>query len=235
MVKGSRKKDEIEENEEDWVQIYPNNPHVKYNEKTKVWKCVTCGVTHHSSGGSGNHMKGTHGIDIYGNKITVKEPTPPSSSKSNESEPTEEQQEMDLKIKPDDDANTRAIKMALKMKLNPPGETDEAIPALVSLTDMVHAESSKEIASQSVQLVTDVDLMFLYHKTKKLFPPDFTFKSWVVACVNFTLRNFLGVKVSVTFNPEGLDADKLKYILQVSKDWAEIEKKQISESEENGK
>ena len=202
--------------DEDWEPIYTHNPHLVFAKKQKVWKCTTCDTPFFSGSGAGNHMKGSHGIDIYGNAVPGKAKKETDSS----SESTEEKP-LDLKPKPEDSETTIATKKVLSEK----EDAEKLIPGEISnLEQYVYSESSKELAGQAVKIVTDYNLMFLFHKTRRLFPPTFTLADTLTACFEHTLRTRFNVMVDVSYNVEQLNKDEAEYILEVNQQWDEFDR-----------
>ena len=83
---------------------------------------------------------------------------------------------------------------------------------------IVYENLNHEYARGGTQIAQNTDLRFIYEKTKKMFPPEWNFATWISALVTFALKEF-GINASVWQNMEVLSQDKLRFVELVTQDW----------------
>lgn len=205
-----------------WPRAYTGNHVILQNpENPKEFFCSACGRHIGSRPGASSHSQSAHQMDIYGNAIKAK--TKKGEDAPKVESPTSEIPDSDLEINDTDDEFTRNLKAALKKtrEIQAVQKTQDSGPNLDQLADFVATESSKEIASQAVKIVTDSNLMFVYHKSRRLFPPTFSLADTLSACFAYTMEKRFGLDIKVNFNISKADQETQEYLIGVDKLWSE--------------
>lgn len=203
----------------DWQLFNPQNPHVIYSESKNKWKCKTCGDVLQDKQSIAKHSIRNHNMNLLGVQVPPKDEirvsktvTPPKGEETGD--------ELDLTIEDTDSEDTRIMKKHLLSILT---EKEEKMKASSrSLADQIQLESSRDIVNSASQLVQDVDIMWLYFKTKRLFPKTYQFADFIRACVYYTLRKAFNVQVSIGYGVEGIEPEMVAYLVKNLQEWDEL-------------
>lgn len=89
------------------------------------------------------------------------------------------------------------------------------------IENIVYGNLNQEYARGGTQIAQNTDLRFFYEKTKKMFPPEWDFGTWISALVTFALTEF-GIRGTVWQDETNLSSDKLGFVELVKRDWSNL-------------
>lgn len=211
------KKDEIK----DWITPVPQNPYIEYSESAKLWRCSQHMNTVKTITGAIRHSQRYHNMDRYGNLLNKNPPPANTPSPTPEQPPqataeeSEEEKEF-WKPKPDDTPLMAEAKRrhAASKGAQPEQSTVEIVE------NSTYIETVKEITNKAVAIVSNYRLMFLYFESKRFFPPEWDFETWIMKCISQTIRS-MGIEVEVKLNKSILTDDQLEYYIKNEQAWAQ--------------
>lgn len=209
--------------EEDWTRFNPQNTFIEFSQSQNRYRCNVHGNIFTTKQGAGNHSTTIHNVNLFGVQV---EPKAKETKRLGENGPgpaglpgpgTALKEGFDLTINADDSEDVKAMKRHILSKLQ--DKQEEAVALTQNISDQVMIETSREIVNSASSLVQDVDIMWLYFKTKRLFPKSYVFADFIRACIYYTLGNAFHVKVSIGYELEAIDPDMAAYVVKNMQEW----------------
>ena len=178
------------------------------------------------------HLKAHHKLDLQGNKLDNDESITPQYEPTTDENDNDENQlegaiqtENQLKGVKNNENQLQGTKFSseidiLEKQLAQKKHEVELASSTEDPEILVMGSLNSEIAASATKIVQNIDLRFLYEKTKTLWPPEWDFATWITALVTYALNQF-HIGATVWQDTDELDEDKLKFLIQVKKDWEE--------------
>jgi hypothetical protein len=95
----------------------------------------------------------------------------------------------------------------------------QSIPvSSIDVAEVVLENLLKDVSEGASKIAKNIDLQYLYIKTKAMFPPDWSFETWILNLVSLQLYEW-GIRVQVWQELDNLPDDKLESIRQAKIDW----------------
>lgn len=178
-------------NNNQWNQ-YLNNSHIEHQLNTEKFRCKTCNKELKGKTAAARHSTAMHSLTIDGEQTLSRPAKLPQI-----------EAETDLLSDIINENNTKSPNF------------EQAV------SNFVMENINRDIARGATRLAQNIDLRFLYERTKSMFPPDWTFEDWICNLVEYSLASF-GVKITVSQNKEVLSPMQKGFADIVKADWMEF-------------
>ncbi|MGI0093396.1 MAG: hypothetical protein ACREA8_04775 [Nitrosotalea sp.] len=194
-------------------QFNSRNPYILFSKEAGKYYCQQCNTEFTARTSMSRHCIKAHHIDMFGNPKIQEDSSLEKQTVDAKQENLSTEENDYYIVKETDTPEIKQLKQKLIEKTS--GQSIKQNVDVVAL--QIETESNKELASMASRIVQNIDIMFLYKRTKSLFPPSWTFEEWLIRCITFTMSSF-GVKVSVHQDVDSLSPQQLEYVIQVKKE-----------------
>jgi len=183
---------------EQWENIKEGNPLVQKHSVTRYYRCLEHPEYTLPNGGTAHmHFSRTHGLNLDGTNYTKETKGDENKPKDNEENKENPRLVDPLKKEIEEELQKRGY-----------GPQGEKPPEVFVPETIVTEYLNKDIADGATKVAKNLELQYLYYKTKSIFPPDWSFETFILYHVSQSLEQW-GIRALVYQDLEGLSDEQL--------------------------